>query len=267
MTGQGTLRKMHILPEEPCRYSLRIGEAEIPLNECLGHTVRLHFTGRIECVACGRPTKKSFAQGHCYQCFRSLAACDRCIMSPELCHFDKGTCREPEWAKNHCMTGHSVYLANSSGLKVGITRSTQIPTRWLDQGATQAIELLRVTQRFHAGLIEDRLRAILNDRTSWQAMLKGTAETLDLQAQRDRVLSWLETEGQDLPAWQKAGTPAAQFVYPVLEWPEKVRSINAEKTPVVEGTLLGMKGQYLILSGGVINIRKYSGYEATWTSV
>ena len=52
-----------------------------------------------------------------------------------------------------------------------------------------------------------------------------------------------------------------KLVYPVEQYPEKVKSHNLDKTPVIRGKLQGIKGQYLILDTGVINIRKYSGYE------
>jgi hypothetical protein len=72
-------------------------------------------------------------------------------MKPETCHYHLGTCREPDWAQNHCFRPHIVYLANSSGVKVGITRKTQIPTRWLDQGASQALPIFEVQQPFVIG--------------------------------------------------------------------------------------------------------------------
>ena len=137
MAIQGNLLKMTSqLQQDTVLYSLPIGSEQVPLNPYIGKTIRLEYSGQINCIACGRKTKKSFNQGYCFPCMRSLAECDMCIVRPEQCHFDQGTCRDEQWALRHCMQEHIVYLANSSGLKVGITRHTQIPTRWIDQGAT-----------------------------------------------------------------------------------------------------------------------------------
>ena len=124
--------------EEVVDYRMVFGDVEVPLNQYLGSTLQLSFDGVINCIHCDRKTNKSFNQGYCYPCFKRLAQCDSCIVSPEKCHYHEGTCREPEWGETHCMIDHIVYLANTSGIKVGITRGTQVPTRWMDQGATQA---------------------------------------------------------------------------------------------------------------------------------
>ena len=267
MPVTGDLRKMRVEDASPVRYFLRIGDERIPLNERLGETIRLEFSGRIHCIACGRETRKSFNQGHCFPCFRKLASCDRCITSPELCHFHLGTCREPEWGLEHCMQPHVVYLANSSGVKVGITRAGQIPTRWIDQGASQALPMIKVASRRASGLIESALKAHVADRTDWRKMLKGPPEPADLVHQAQALLPLCDQALAEAEPAVEAGQAefiaAAErtFDYPVLEYPGKVRSINAEKQPEISGTLLGIKGQYLILDTGVINLRKYAGYE------
>ncbi|MCI0732762.1 MAG: DUF2797 domain-containing protein, partial [Methylococcaceae bacterium] len=182
------LTKMKVVLDDPVRYSLVHGDGELTMNPLLGTSLSLRYTGEIHCIHCGRPTKKSFNQGYCYPCFSSLARCDLCIVRPEQCHFEAGTCREPEWALGHCMQDHIVYLANSSGLKVGITRKSQIPTRWIDQGAVQALAIIQVKSRFQAGLIEVILKSRVSDKTSWQQMLKGNAENVDLERARDQLL-------------------------------------------------------------------------------
>lgn len=106
------------------KYTLRAGEQRLALNDYLGEPLQLEWTGGIACSHCGRATRKSFAQGHCYPCFKRLARCDTCIIKPELCHFHAGTCREPDWGQRFCFQPHIIYLANASGLKVGITRAT-----------------------------------------------------------------------------------------------------------------------------------------------
>ncbi len=266
--GRGALSKMAVRLGETAQYAFRLDEQEIAVNPLLGKRIRLEFLGAINCSHCGRKTKKSFAQGYCYPCFTKLAQCDSCIMSPERCHFDAGTCREPSWGEQFCMTDHVVYLANSSGIKVGITRASQIPTRWLDQGASQALPIFRVATRQQSGFVEDLLRSQVADKTNWRALLKGDAAPVDLPAVRDALMS---SCAEGIAALQQRfGLQAIQPVsdvevveirYPVDAYPTKVASHDLEKTPVVEGILKGIKGQYLILDTGVINLRKYTAYQ------
>jgi len=263
----GRLRKMPVEAGNPVTYTIAVGDTRIPLNELIGRPLRLNFDGVIRCIHCDRKTNKSFNQGFCYPCFRKLAACDSCIMSPEKCHYHLGTCREPEWGETHCMVEHVVYLANSSGLKVGITRGSQVPTRWIDQGAVDAIPMVRVATRYIAGLVEVACKAHVADRTNWRAMLKGDVPELDLAQERQRMLGLIaadlealrETHGQD--SIRQVDEQGLGLSYPVKVWPEKIKTHNLDKTPEVEGVLEGIKGQYLILDTGVINIRKFTGYE------
>ncbi|MCL7930997.1 DUF2797 domain-containing protein [Halomonas llamarensis] len=268
---RGCLRKMAIEPaanaQLPVNYALRAGDQQLALNDKLGQPLTLVWSGAIACTHCGRATKKSFAQGYCYPCFKRLAQCDTCIMKPETCHFFQGTCREPEWAKQHCFQPHIVYLANSSGVKVGITRKTQMPTRWLDQGAIQALPMLEVDTRQQAGFVEVLFKEQVSDRTNWRAMLKGEVEPLDLKAERDRLFNQLESGLNQLKAEhgddaiRPLEASAHTFTYPVSDFPRKVVSHNFDKNPRVDGVLQGIKGQYLILDSGVINLRKFTGYE------
>ncbi|WP_089730289.1 DUF2797 domain-containing protein [Modicisalibacter muralis] len=254
----------------PARYTLRAGEHRLDLNARLGQPLRLAHTGAIACTHCGRATRKSFAQGYCYPCFKRLAQCDTCIVRPETCHFHAGTCREPEWGERHCFQPHVVYLANSSGLKVGITRKTQVPTRWLDQGAIQALPILEVDTRQQSGFVEVLFKEQVADRTNWRAMLKGDVAPLDLRAERERLLAALDgglanlRERFGLDAVRVLDAEPVTLDYPVLEAPTKVVSLNLDKTPEIAGTLLGLKGQYLILDNGVINLRKFTGYEVVF---
>jgi hypothetical protein len=249
-------------------YTMRLGEQSMAMNPLLGQTVTLRFQGQINCVHCQRLTKKSFSGGFCYPCSQRLAQCDMCFLKPELCHFEKGTCREPEWGEAVCMQDHIVYLANSSGLKVGITRLNQVPTRWIDQGATQAIPIFRVSSRYQSGLVEVMFKEWVSDRTDWRKMLKGDAEPMDLAAERDRLFAEAETAIHELQQQlgeaairQLPAEPEQQIQYPVLVYPKKVSSFNFDKTAEVSGQLEGIKGQYLIFDTGVINIRKFSGYQ------
>ena len=160
----------------------------IELNPLIGKQISLHFSGTIACKHCGKVTKKSYSQGYCYPCMAKLAQCDLCIMKPETCHFHLGTCREPEWGEKNCMVDHYVYLANSSGLKVGITRHTQLPTRWIDQGACQALPIFKVSTRLQSGLVETALAEFISDKTNWRAMLKGEPAPIDLKAKAEELI-------------------------------------------------------------------------------
>ncbi|WP_148862260.1 DUF2797 domain-containing protein [Marinobacter fonticola] len=263
---QGPLRKMPAEPGAPVLYHMKVGETRVPLNDLIGRELQLDFGGEIRCVHCDRLTRKSFNQGYCYPCFRKLAACDSCIVSPEKCHYHEGTCREPAWGEAHCMVPHVVYLANSSGLKVGITRKNQVPTRWIDQGAIAAIPMLEVATRRLAGLVEVLCKAYVADRTNWRAMLKGDVAPVDLEAERQRMLDTIEAGLDQLRAEHGENAIRAvsdsglSLAYPVEVWPTKIHAHNLDKTPQVAGRLEGVKGQYLILDSGVINIRKFTAY-------
>ena len=268
ISGQLTKMAVELSSENQAQYTMQFGEQQMSMNALLGQRVHLRFQGQINCVHCQRLTKKSFSGGFCYPCSQRLAQCDMCFLKPELCHFEQGTCREPEWGEAVCMQDHVVYLANSSGLKVGITRINQVPTRWIDQGATQAIPIFRVNSRYQSGLVEVMFKNFVSDRTDWRKMLKGDAEPLDLSIERDRLFDACQSEIECLQ--NQFGESAIRLLpaereqsisYPVAEYPNKVSSFNFDKTPEVEGVLRGIKGQYLIFDSGVINIRKFSGYQ------
>lgn len=266
--GRGSLSKMKAHLDAPVQYAFRLGDEEVPVNPLVGKHLRLEYLGAIHCSHCGRKTKTSFSQGYCYPCMQKLAQCDVCIMSPEKCHYDAGTCREPSWGEQFCMTDHIVYLANSSGVKVGITRATQVPTRWIDQGATQALPILRVATRQQSGFVEDLLRSQVADKTNWRALLKGDAAPVDLLAIREQLFDSCGAGISELQ--QRFGLQAIQPLsaaevleirYPIEAYPAKISSFNLDKLPLAEGTLLGIKGQYLMFDTGVINIRKYTAYQ------
>lgn len=270
---QGLLSKMTVtLPDDGtiAKYQMVLGQQHVAMQAFIGQNIQLKFTGEIHCQACNRRTKKSYSGGFCFPCSQNLAQCDLCMMKPETCHYAAGTCREPEWAETVCMHDHIVYLANSSGIKVGITRINQVPTRWIDQGATQALPIFRVQSRYQSGLVEVIFKNHVSDRTDWRKMLKGIAEPIDLIAKRDQLM--LECKDEIKVLQQRFGLQAIMPLvdettlnidYPVQSYPEKVKSLNFDKTPEITGVLQGIKGQYLILDTGVLNIRKFSGYQIT----
>ena len=268
MTGiKGHIRKMNPTLASPVEYELPLDSTSVKMNDFIGKPLQLHFTGEINCLNCDRKIPKTFNQGYCFPCMRSLASCDMCIVKPELCHFFEGTCREPKWGEAHCMKQHYIYLANSSGLKVGITREVNIPTRWLDQGATQALPIMKVQSRLQSGVVEIILKKHFNDKTNWRRMLQGPADPIDMLAKRDELVPPLHDEINTALKPLNGqiefldDEPIVEIHYPVEQYPEKIKSLNFDKEPNIEGLLQGIKGQYLMFDIGVINMRKFAGYE------
>ncbi len=264
---EGPIEKMVTRLAQPVQYQLPMGDDLVDLNPLIGSELTLSYTGKISCIACGRKTNKSFNQGYCYPCFKRLAACDQCIVRPELCHFHEGTCREPDWGKAQCFGPHVVYLANSSGLKVGITRASQLPTRWIDQGASQALPIFEVTDRRTAGLVEAHMRSFVSDRTDWRKMLKGSPAPVALEDERERLLlavrefiDPLNEEADAIKVRPAVDHAVCEITFPVDEYPQKVKTHNFDKAPSVSGRLTGIKGQYLMMGDLVFNVRKFAGY-------
>lgn len=273
-TITGTLSKLRssldAQQNNQVQYGLPVGDEVIDLMPYIGKEITLTHSGNIFCSACGKKTKKSYSQGHCYVCMKKLASCDMCIMKPETCHYDAGTCREPEWGEANCMVDHYVYLSNTSSIKVGITRHTQIPTRWIDQGATQGLPIFKVKTRYISGLIEVELAKHIADKTNWRTLLKEDGQPIALEDKFAELLPHVLTVIESIK--QEYGDDAIQILsgeitsieYPVEQHPVKITSHNFDKNPVVSGILQGIKGQYLILDTGVINIRKFGSYEVTF---
>jgi len=256
----GTIVKMKNQLKDPVQYILPIGEDKVSMNALIGKYIIFKWEGQINCIACGRNTNKSFAQGFCYPCFISAPETSECILRPHLCKAHKGIARDMAWAENHCLQDHFVYLAISSGVKVGVTRSEQVPTRWMDQGAWQAIKLAITPNRYIAGLIELYLKEYISDRTQWQRMLKNQlVEGVNLLDKKKEMLDHLSDE---LHKYECNNNEITEIIYPVEEYPEKVKSISFDKFDAIEGRLWGIKGQYLIFDDGtVLNIRKHNGYK------
>jgi len=259
------LEKMRIEAGDPLRYFLPLdapdSASDLLMNALIGSSLKLRHTGEIRCMACARSTRKSYGQGHCYVCFKRLARCDLCVMAPHRCHYAKGTCREPEWGESFCMQPHIVYLANSSSLKVGITREGGELGRWRDQGALQGRILARAQTRQAAGELEVKLAKTLGDRSQWRALVSGDAELLDLDAAAEQARALVPEPGPLVRYVDpSADTKTLKLQYPVSQWPPIVR-LNFKKSAAVEGILLGIKGQYLLFDTGVFNVREHTGYE------
>lgn len=256
------------LLEGVAQYKIGPNDSETSLNPLIGQRLQLVFKDEINCTHCQKAIKKTYAGGYCYPCSIKLAEADMCILKPELCHFAQGTCREPVWGEKNCMISHYVYLANSSGLKVGITRATQIPTRWIDQGAIAGLPILKVSSRLQSGKFEKLFSSEINDKTDWRKMLKGNIEEIDLEMKRDELF---ELFGEEIDSMESSigqnqieileNADIVNIDYPVTIYPEKVTSLSFEKNKIVEGILQGIKGQYLIFDTGVINIRSHTGYK------
>ncbi len=269
----GVIHKMKGQLNSTVQYSFIAGENQVALNPLIDKKIKLNHTGNIFCIQCGRKTKKSFQQGYCFPCMRKLQECNMCLIHPERCQVEQGTCPEDDWAHTQCHASQILYLANTSGLKVGITRDTNIPTRWIDQGAVQALPIMRASNRFQVGLLEVIFKKYTNDKTDWRAMLRNSTEPMDLIARRDELLKLAE---KDLAAlFEKYSDQQLSYItdaepqeidYPIAVYPEKIKSLSLDKTPEITGVLKGIKGQYLYLDESVINIRKFGGYEITLES-
>lgn len=268
----GNIRKMRVSTDEHflAHYQLPIGDELVDMNSLIGEQIEVTFNNQINCVHCQAKTKKSFNQGYCFRCLTKLAQCDTCIIKPELCHYDQGTCREPEWGEANCLSDHFVYLANTGTVKVGITRHVTdgVSSRWLDQGATQAVAIMRVQNRLTSGLVETAFKSHIADKTNWRTMLKGQPDKVDLNELKQRLHAEVSEALENIT--QQYGMQAITMVdsepldihYPVQQYPEKVKSINLDKEGAFSGKLQGIKGQYLLLdSDRVINLRKYGGYD------
>lgn len=253
------LKKLHTeLTHGVATYFLRESVSSMPITP--GMTIRIGATGRAFCIACNRLIAKVFGQGFCFPCFKHGPENSECIIRPELCRGHLGDGRDPDWERLHHCQPHVVYIANSGGIKVGVTRSTQVPTRWIDQGAIAAKVIAETPNRYLAGCIEVALKPILGDKTRWQNMLKGVDEPIDLD-----ILYTTTVKGFIPSIWSDYlahAEPVRTITYPVRHYPTQIKSLKLEATPDISGTVLGIRGQYLLLDNNrVLNIRNHSGIE------
>ncbi|MDW8274515.1 MAG: DUF2797 domain-containing protein [Chitinophagales bacterium] len=244
----------------PVNYFLENNNERISFNELLNHTITIQWTGNIFCILCGQKTPKTYGEGMCYKCFATAPENSECIIHPELCkaHLHEG--RDPEWEEKNHNKPHFVYLAYTSEVKVGVTRATQIPTRWIDQGATAAILLAETPYRQKAGEIEVFLKNYFPDKTRWDAMLQNqqNGSALILSA-KEKALKVLPPE---FMKYIYNSDELIELEYPVQNYPIKVNAINLTQVQAFKLPLTGIKGQYLYFdSDKVFNVRRHSGYE------
>ncbi|WP_457611145.1 DUF2797 domain-containing protein [Lutibacter sp.] len=259
MQYQAVLKKMMTELNDVVHYYLDVENNFLNLNQLLNRKIAISFEG-YQCLSCGKE-KKIFRQGLCYDCFYKSAAVGDWVMRPELSTAHLGIeDRDLAYEKQVQLKPHIVYLALSSNVKVGVTRKTQIPTRWIDQGATKAIEIVEVPNRYLAGITEVALKEHVADKTNWQKMLKNEILDLDLIEEREKLKAFIPNEAQ--PYFLENNGRVTEIKYPVLQYPTKVKSLNLEKTPSYLGKLIGVKGQYLLFEDNIVfNIRNSEGYK------
>ncbi len=257
MKVSGQLRKMTHENADPIQYALSLDEKPVPLTAQVGKELRLKFLGTITCIECGRSIKKTYNQGYCFPCARDLPENAMCAVRPETCQHETGNEADREFYRNYCGVDHFVYLSLTSSVKVGVTRHFNIPSRWIDQGAVEAVIIAKVPKRVLAGRIEVAIAKHMSDKTNWRKMLKGETDPVDLKEIRKQAIAWMPEE---LKSYALEGESVQRFSYPVEQVPQKITSHNLDKDPELAGTLQGIKGQYLIFPARVINLRKYAGY-------
>lgn len=257
MNYVGVLTKMQTENGTPIQYYLIFESDFLNINQLLDKKITIQFLG-YQCLNCGSD-KKIYRQGFCYDCFFEVPQAADWIMHPELstAHLDKED-RDLEFEKKVQLQPHVVYLANSSNVKVGVTRKSQIPTRWIDQGAHEAIEIVEVPNRYLAGITEVALKEHVSDKTNWRTMLKNEIKDEDLVKWRDKLKVFIPEEAVEYFIENNSET---HLDFPVLKYPTKLQSLNLDKSPNYEGVLKGIKGQYLIFDDHtVFNVRGSEGY-------
>lgn len=257
MSYQGVLTKMQTEIGSPIQYYLVFESDFIHINQLLDKSLTIKFIS-YQCLSCGK-NKKIYRQGYCYEDFYNQPQVGDWIMRPELstAHLDIED-RDLTYEKKVQLQPHIVYLANSSTIKVGVTRKTQIPTRWIDQGAHEAIEIMEVPNRYLAGITEVALKDHVGDKTNWRKMLKNEIEDKNLIDYKEKLKEFIPEE---VKQYFLDSSTEIELDFPVLQYPNKLKSLNLEKNPEYSGVLKGIKGQYLIFEDStVFNVRNNEGY-------
>ncbi|CAL2090246.1 conserved hypothetical protein [Tenacibaculum sp. 190524A05c] len=256
MQYTGVLKKMNTELLDTVQYYLDMKTDFINVNQLLNKTIEMSFVTH-ECLSCGLE-KEIYRQGFCRSCFFETPSAGDWIMRPELSKAHLGEeDRDLEYEKKVQLQPHIVYLANSSNVKVGVTRKTQVPTRWIDQGAHEAIEIVEVPNRYLAGITEVALKKHVADKTNWRKMLKNDIEDEDLTKWQERLKSFIPEEAKEYFIENNKET---EIKFPVEQYPEKPKSLNIKKEGSYTGKLVGIKGQYFIFEDNtVFNVRANEG--------
>lgn len=244
----------------PIEYRLFSDNKPILINDFLHKKLEINWSGNIFCQKCAKKTKRSFGQGFCYPCFISAPEASPCIIKPELCQAHLGIGRDIEFEQKHHNQPHIVYMAATDKVKVGVTRDTQVPTRWIDQGANKAIILAETPNRYLAGVTEVALKSFYSDKTNWRSMLKNLQDhNIDLEEEKWKCHDLLPS---DLQQYFVENDDVIELNYPVNHYPEKITSLNLEKQESISGVLTGIKGQYLMFDEQyVFNVRRHTSFE------
>lgn len=258
MKYEGNMLKMQVKVQNPLQYYLPVGNDKIHLNPLIGKEIKLTFRDKINCIHCGDETTKSFHQGFCYSCFISVPQTDEGVLKPEKDKSHLGVSRDMEWAKKNTLIDHYVYLSVTSNLKVGVTRHTQIPERWIDQGAISAIKIAKTPYRQLAGLIEVELKKHLSDKTNWSKMLSSNQSDIDLKKKKKDLNALMPDEFKQ---YITLDNRVYSFNYPIDKTFDSYKALLLDKESEIRLTLAGVKGQYLVFDNGAsINVRRHNGY-------
>lgn len=276
MNGEGNIRKLKVALSDvgQVTYTLNTADVLTPLDgvgldSCIGKPIQIESTGKIHCTVSGKSIRKTYGDGMSFDAFQSSPLAVESIIRPELSRIHEGIAlRDAEWEEAHHNQPHVVYLSLTSGIKVGVTRETNVPSRWIDQGASGAVVLARTPYRQLAGLIEVSMKSHFMDKTNWRKMLVAgnpdpASVAADLAEAKDEAYEVCPPEFED---FLDEDDTVTLLKYPGVSFPEKVQSLNLTKEPNIKGTLEAIKGQYFILDGGrVFNVRRHSGHRVKWT--
>ena len=276
MKGEGNIRKLKVALSDGGKVTYTLNTADVltplegvKLDSWIGKPIQIESTGKIHCTVSGKSIRKTYGDGMSFDAFQSSPLAVESIIRPELSRIHEGIAlRDAEWEEAHHNQPHVVYLSLTSGIKVGVTRETNVPSRWIDQGASGAVVLARTPYRQLAGLIEVAMKSHFMDKTNWRKMLVAgnpdpASVVADLTAAKDEAYEVCPPDYED---FLDDDDTVTLLEYPGVSFPEKVQSLNLTKEPNIEGTLEAIKGQYFILDGGrVFNVRRHSGHQVKWT--
>jgi hypothetical protein len=256
MQYQGVLQKMQTEYSDTIQYYLMFDNDVLNMNQLMGKSIHVSFE-KYQCMNCAKD-KEIYRQGFCKSCFFDAPQAGEWIMHPEKSTAHLGIAdRDLAYEQRVQLTPHIVYLALSSNVKVGVTRKTQVPTRWIDQGAVKALPIVEAPNRYLAGIAEVALKNHVADKTNWRAMLKNETPEADLIQVKNDLKQFLPEEVRE---YVLEDAEVLDLNFPVVQYPTKIKSLNLTKTPDFSGVLKGIKGQYLIFEDNtVFNVRNNEG--------